>query len=103
MNLYAVDARLLPPNAPVAMGPDSIRAAWVEFLRYPNFSLTIASSEITISAAGDLAVDVGTYHISADPPTGHLDDVGKYVTAFKKVEGGWKIFADTFNSDRPAM
>jgi uncharacterized protein (TIGR02246 family) len=101
--LYAADARLMPPNATAAVGPDSIRAAWIGFLQIPDLQLNTQSTQIIGSDSGDLAVDVGTYTFSGKLPNGQsMTDVGKYVTVMKKVDGQWKIVVDTFNSDLPA-
>jgi uncharacterized protein (TIGR02246 family) len=100
--LYAVDGRTLPPNGPRADGHDAIRALWAHFLSTPGLNLTFSSSDLTISEAGDMAVDVGAYHMTMDGPKGKpIEDVGKYVTIFKKVGDEWKISVDTFNSDKP--
>ena len=101
-NFYADDARFLPANGPRADGRQAIRAAWASFLRMPGLSLTPQSSQILISDAGDMVVDIGTYHLKMDGPKGPIEDVGKYVTVLKQVGGEWKVVVDIFNSDMPA-
>lgn len=99
---YAADARLLPSNGPRADGPEAIRKAWTDFLNTPGLSLASTSGDITVSEAGDMAVDVGTYQMNIAGPGGQpIQDVGKYVTIFKKVGTEWKISVETFNSDVP--
>ena len=100
--LYSTDARTLAPNAPRADGHDAIRALWVGFLSTPGLNLTFSSTDVTVSEAGDMAYDVGTYQLTMTGPKGQpIQDVGKYVTIFKKVGDEWKISVDTFNSDQP--
>ena len=104
VGFYADDAHLLPANAPRADGHDAIRAAWVPFLRTPGLSLTPTSTQVIVSAAGDLLIDVGSYRMTMDGPKGKppIVDVGKYVTVYRKSGADWKVIVDTFNSDRPA-
>jgi len=100
--MYADDARLMPPNMPMVQGRDAIRGVWAEFLKMPDMQLTPTSSNVIASDAGDLVVDVGSYTFSGKGPKGEaMTDEGKYLTVMKKVDGAWKIVADTWNSDRP--
>ncbi len=55
-----------------------------------------------VAEAGDLAIDIGAYQMNMSGPKGEpIQDVGKYVTIFKKVGEDWKIVVDTYNSDMP--
>lgn len=102
VNVYAADARLLPANGPRADGHDAIRAAWGDFLKTPGLNMSFTSSDLTVSEAGDMAIDIGAYHMTMTGPKGEsIQDVGKYVTIFKKVGDEWKISVDTFNTDTP--
>ena len=86
---------------PRADGHDAIRATWVAFLRTPGLDLHITSGTPIITQAGDMIIDVGAYDMKFTDAKGKpMEDVGKYVTIFKKVDGAWKIVVDTFNSDK---
>ena len=99
--LYADDARLMPAGMRRFDGRDSIRVAWGDFLKTPGLELTISGSEPIISQAGDMVVDVGRYSMKMNDAKGEqVEDIGKYVTVLKKVDGQWKIVVDTFNSDQ---
>ncbi len=99
-NFYSDDARLLPANAPRANGREAIGHAWAGFLGMPNLQLSFTSSEVIVSQAGDLAIDIGAYDMKWNDAKGKpMNDVGKYVTVMKKTDQGWKIIVDTFNSD----
>ena len=103
VSLYADDAHMMPANMARADGHDAIRKGWVEVLSMPGLDLKFVSNSKTVSEAGDMVVDLGTYTFTANGPKGKpMTDKGKYVTVFKKVNGEWKIFVDTFNSDMPA-
>ncbi len=102
-NFFAENGYFMPPNAPRVDGRGAIRGAWAGMLQLPNVSLTFAPTEIVIAEAGDMAYDIGTYNFGLDGPDGRIEDKGKYVVVWRKVNGEWKVVADIFNSDNPAM
>ena len=56
-----------------------------------------------LQVESQMPIDVGSYTMKMSDAKGKMmQDVGKYVTIFKKVDGQWKIIVDTFNSDAPA-
>jgi uncharacterized protein (TIGR02246 family) len=100
VDFYTDDARFLPSNAPRADGRDAIRRSWAEFLSIPGLALELRSTEVMMSEAGDMVVDIGTYRLRASGPGNQpMEDVGKYVVILKRAEGRWKIAVDIFNSD----
>ena len=102
VNTYSSDAHVMPANMARADGHDAIRTTWGEFLKTPGLNLAFTSSDITVSEAGDMAIDIGAFEMTSTGPKGEpMKDVGKYVTIFKKVGEEWKIAVDTFNSDSP--
>jgi uncharacterized protein (TIGR02246 family) len=104
VSYYSDDAVLLPPNAPAITGKQSIRAAWID-LAAPNVSLSWQSSKVEVARSGDLAYTTGTYTDAVKDPQGKLiTDKGKIMEVWKKQpDGGWKVVADTYNSDLPAQ
>src|SRR5438445_4330267 len=112
-NVYAVDAEFLAPGAPRAGGRAAVRQAWVGLLKAPNLVLTFEPSKITIASSADIAYETGSYRLGYDlpkarrvkgraaPKSRRLEDTGKYVVAWKKVNGEWKVQYDIFNSDKP--
>jgi ketosteroid isomerase-like protein len=59
---------------------------------------------LDVLEADDLAVEVGRYTMTIQPPGGDvMRDVGKYVAVWRRqADGGLKLVVDTFNSDSPA-
>jgi len=113
-NIYAVDAEFLAPGAPRAGGRAAVRQAWVGLLKAPNLVLTFEPTKITIASSADIAYETGSYRLGYDLPkakrvkgkvakTRRFEDTGKYVVAWKKVNGEWKVQYDIFNSDKGAM
>lgn len=100
VDLFADDGRFMPPNAPAAVGDEAIRQVFTSIVEWPL--VTFAPDVIWISESGDMAIDVGTYHVELTGPEGTaMSDDGKYLTAWVKRDGEWKVQADIFNSDMP--
>lgn len=101
--IYTVDGMFLAPNAPLVEGRKGIAEAWAGLLGLPGISFTFEPTRIEVSASADLASDVGTYSLAFDADGGRVEDQGKYVLVWKKVNGAWKVLADIFNSNLPAQ
>ena len=99
---YADDAALLPPNAPIAVGKQAIRAIWASLLA-PGVSVSWQVSKVEVARSGDLAYLIGVYEITQKDSQGKpMTDSGKLVEVWKKqTDGKWKAVADIFNSDLP--
>jgi|HubBroStandDraft_6_1064221.scaffolds.fasta_scaffold06335_1 uncharacterized protein (TIGR02246 family) len=104
VSYYTDDASLLAPNAPIASDRQSIRAAWASLLT-PDTSLTWQASKIEVARSGDLAYLVGVYQMTTKDAQGKpASDTGKFVEVWKKqADGKWKVVADIFNTDLPAL
>ncbi len=94
-NVYAEDGEFLPPGAPRVSGRAAVRLAWAAILRAPNLSLTFESSKVVVSSAGDLAMDGRKGQ--------RIEDAGKFVEAWTRVNGEWKVLGNIFNSDKSSM
>jgi len=103
-NVYAEDGDFLPQGAPRVSGRTAIRSAWAQLVKAPNVSLTFEPTKVVVSSAGDIAYETGTYKLGMDGPKGkRIEDSGKFVVAWKKVNGEWKVAYDIYNSDKPTM
>src|SRR2546430_12947508 len=110
-NVYAEDANFLAPGAPRASGRAAVRQAWVGLLKAPNLVLTFEPTKITIASSADIAYETGSYHLGYDPPKAkrvkgraapksrRLEDTGKYVVAWKKVNGEGKGRSEEHTSE----
>lgn len=99
--LFAPDGQLLFPNQPAAVGRDAIRESIEATLSAPGFSVTWEASKYIISESGDLAASIGTYDLVLTPPQGQVEDHGKYMTLWRKVDGEWLAAADMINTNMP--
>ena len=102
---YVEDAAVYMPNEPLARGRAAIQAKVGEMMGLGTWQFTATTTQV--DANGPLAVEQGTYvwNLKPGPHTpaavaAMFPDTGKYVTAWKKVNGAWLIFADITNSNR---
>jgi ketosteroid isomerase-like protein len=84
-------------------GPDEVTKGVGAMLRNSkDFKLSFAPTTITVSDAGDMAAERGTYQASWTGSKGKkIEDHGNYVTVWKKVGGQWKVLSDINASDVP--
>src|SRR3712207_376188 len=93
--VYARDARILPPDAPMVTG----RAAITEFWRGAVAALNIQSLRLHtlgLDVFGDRAQEVGRAEVIAE---GGSRMALKYVVLWKREDGGWRIDVDIWNAD----
>jgi uncharacterized protein (TIGR02246 family) len=98
--LYAEDAVLMPPHAPVANGHAAIRA----FLTADTAGAKAAGIKLvpgtsTAGVSGNTGWESGTYTVTN--ASGATVDSGSYLSVSHKSNGKWLYYRDTFNSDRP--
>lgn len=101
LSFYAPDAVEMPANASAIVGREAIREWFESWLPDPNVSNSFAPEVIEVAASGDLAYERGTYHFVMDTPEGRVEDTGKYLMIWKKIDREWKAIADIGNSDLP--
>lgn len=93
--LYAEDAEIFHDGRPSTIGRDSIRKTFQGWMRD---SVTEASFTTT-GLWGDesLLVEQGTGYFAH--ATGKWKSTGHYLLVWKKVDGNWQIFKDSWFSD----
>lgn len=99
-NLYAMNARVMPPNSPMVQGRENVQKFWQGAI---SAGLKLVSLEIMdLEVHGNTAIEVGRY-VSTMPGTGGatVTDNGKYVVVWKREGRHWKLAIDTFNSNAP--
>ncbi len=100
--LYAPDATMLPNDAPAARGTKAIRLLWTEIFKVPGLSIEVVPEKIELSAAGDVATDMGHTETGMTGPDGRVKSRDKYLEVWRKVDGHWKVMYDTWNANEPA-
>jgi uncharacterized protein (TIGR02246 family) len=96
--LYAEDATLMPSGGPRTDGRAAIESFWGGGMK------TIAGATLTASDVAplghDYARELGVYALTTKGSPSQTI-AGKYVVIWKRVGGGWKLWTDIWNSDRP--
>jgi ketosteroid isomerase-like protein len=97
-DMYTATAKLLPPNAPTVEGRAAIEVFWKGVI---DSGITRVDLETTeVESFGDTALESGAATLYAKGDV--LLDHGKYLVAWKRIEGGWKLHRDCWNSNDPA-
>lgn len=95
---FTTDCWIMPPNTQTLCGID----APIEFFKTAYNQLGVRNGKfISIDVFGDAVTyvtEVGFYQLS-DANTNPLDN-GKFLVLWKKTSDGWKMFRDSFSSDR---
>ncbi|HEY5724294.1 MAG TPA: SgcJ/EcaC family oxidoreductase [Allosphingosinicella sp.] len=95
--IYAPDAALANPGAPLVSGSEAIGKAVTGFVADPLLKVSFASDRIQVAESGDLAYTRGHFTMeSTDPGTKKLrKDSGNYLTVWQKqADGSWKAVED---------
>jgi len=102
-NFIADDAEMMPPNAPAVKGGEEVKKGWSEMLAGKDFQLKWEPARVQVAESGELGYTSGTYEMSmTDPKGAKVNDKGKYIAIWKKIDGQWKCFLDMYNSDLAA-
>jgi len=98
---YAPDAVEMLANAPIVEGSEAIYEWFADWIFDTTVTNTFQSDVIEVASSGDLAYERGTWHFVMDTEEGPIEDYGKYVVVWKKIDGDWKVIIDISNSDLP--
>jgi uncharacterized protein (TIGR02246 family) len=94
--LYTTDAKLLVPGAEPGFGPKAIqKLIAADIALGGKLTLTL----VDVVGFGDYALETGNW-VATSPDGKHLDH-GPYLVLYKKVDGGWKMYRDMWNSSMP--
>jgi uncharacterized protein (TIGR02246 family) len=94
--LYTKDAKVMAPGAEMASGTSAIQKLFAaDIAQGAKNTLTLGD----VVGFGDYALETGTF-VATSAEGKHLDH-GSFMTLLRKVDGGWKIHRDTWNSSMP--
>ena len=99
ISFWADDARIYPPGQPPVVGKAAIRKYVADSFATPGFSITWKTEQFVVSAAGDMAYQVGADHITFTTPDGKPVAMDARSTAVwrKQPDGSWKCVVDIWN------
>lgn len=94
-SMFTADARSLPPGATAAAGIAAIHALTMDYLRA---GITEFREEtVDFYGTEDYVVDEGTYLLAYGTPP--VTERGKYLNVWKRVNGGWRLRTNIWNTD----
>ena len=91
--LYTKDAKVMAPGAEPVSGTAAIQAFFTADIAQ-GAKNTLTQGDVV--GFGNYALETGGW-VATDADGKHLDH-GPFMTLYKKVDGGWKIYRDTWNS-----
>jgi uncharacterized protein (TIGR02246 family) len=95
--MYAADAVVLPPGAPMVRGQADIQSFWGKAAEQVG-DLKLVT--LDVKPLGSKALrEVGTFHLRSKGQNPQ-DIVGKYVVVWEKIGGAWKLGTDIWNADK---
>jgi uncharacterized protein (TIGR02246 family) len=94
--LYTKDAQIMPPGADPVSGTKAIQAMFTADVAQ---GAKMALTQKDVTGFGDYALETGSF-VATSKDGKHLDH-GSFMTFLKKMDGGWKIYRDTWNSSMP--
>ena len=98
-SLYAVDAKLLPPNSAPISGAETITKVW-EGIKSMGVN-EIEFKTISAESEGNIAIEEGEYKLFA--PDHSIIDNGKYCVIWKMKNNEWKVYKDIWNTNNPPV
>lgn len=101
VGLFAEDGQIMPPNAKSVKGRKPIAEAWQGILDLPELDFSFAPTAVNVAGSGDMAYVIGTYELAYQGEEARVEDAGKYVDVWEKIDGEWKVVIETYNSDLP--
>ena len=100
--LYAEDACLMPDSLPTLRGRDAIGGFFAGAIGQGVVSARFTTQEVE----GDdkQALEIGRYELFVALPNGERQcvDDGRYLVAWRKLDGAWRVYRDMFNRSKPA-
>jgi ketosteroid isomerase-like protein len=97
-SFYTADGIYAPDNALPFRGRDSVSARWDSEFGLPDFQLERTATRIEVSTSGEMAQEVGTYVVRLIRKDKPYVGRGNYMTAWRKVDGDWKIASYMWNA-----
>jgi uncharacterized protein (TIGR02246 family) len=94
--VYADNAVLMAPGAPMTSGKDAITKAFTGMSADKNFALSFGPTKIEVAKGGDMAYELGDYSLTMSDKKGKAQtSKGKYVVVWgKQSDGSWKALVD---------
>jgi ketosteroid isomerase-like protein len=100
MAVFALDAVVLAPHHPPAIGKSAIRETTVRLVADPGLSMKWIPLRIEV-ASDTVAIEYGTYAVVYGGPPGNLLDAGRYTNIWHKSNGQWRVTQHALVTSQP--
>jgi ketosteroid isomerase-like protein len=99
VTFFAPDVIVQPANGPQIQGREAQLELYRTFPKMIEFEGT--TTALILAASGDMAYEYGVNRFIFETPDGPLEDYGKYLAVWTKIDGEWFIAALSFSSNTP--
>ncbi len=97
--IYTLDARIMPPGAPLVAGREAIKKFWANMIESANAKSAVLVSDY-VTPAGEGAVEIGHASLVVEPPGQSAVQMEvKYVVFWRQEDGLWKWHVDIWNAN----
>ncbi len=97
--IYTVDARILPPGAPMVSGRKAIKEFWANLIQSVNAKSAVLAS-LDVMPAGEGIVEIGRATLSVGPQGQSAAEMEvKYVVYWRQEDALWKWHVDIWNQN----
>ena len=100
VTFFAPDAIIQVANAPQIQGRDALLELY-EAILGTTLEFEGTTTDIVPAASGDLAYEYGINRMVFETPDGPVEDMGKYLLIWRKIDGEWFVAAIAVSSDVP--
>lgn len=97
MAMYADDAVSMPPNAPMLVGKEAIRATQEADMSEMEAGQMFSFETMDVYGGGDTFTEIGKSAIK--DASGAVKSTGKYIVVFKKIDGKYMVVREMYGSD----
>ena len=94
--VYTVDARILPPFAPMISGREAIKKFWIDTVQAHNAKSAVLES-VDVIPTGDSVVEIRQAVITNERAGSPRQTEVKYVVYWRQEDGRWKWHIDIWN------
>lgn len=98
-SMFTPDAKSYPPGSAAVSGVEALHDFTVEYIKSGVSEFREETTDFYGNA--EYMVDAGTYIVTYGPT--HVTERGKYLNVWTQVNGRWKIKANMWNTDAPAV
>ena len=100
VSFFAPDAVIQMANAPQMDGTGKLLDLYNEVLG-ATLEFEGTTTKIVPAASGDMAYEYGVNRFVFDTPDGPMEDLGKYLLVWQKMDGEWYVVAIAVSGDSP--